>query len=413
MGELITTDWHDSQDYDQLSYSNTQLNLLSHKKGYLNTQQVLRQLKPVEPIYLFCPKELKQRAQYFQKHFPGSVSYAVKANPHINVIQALLSQDIHHFDVASLNEIHTIFALAPHCCLHFNNPIKSTQAISSAYHHYNVRSFALDDEAELNKILSVIENIKDLTLSVRFKLNNHQASYDFGSKFGATSDTAIALLKKIKSYGAKASLTFHPGSQCTSPNSYVQYLQEAHRIMNVAQVNVEQINVGGGFPEPYTNNVAPPLHQYLNTIKQNFKQIFSAHCYLPKLMCEPGRSMVANCCSLITQIIHIRADRSAVYLNDGLYGGLQEQSLVNLMLPIKYWQNNQQINSKNHTLATCFGPTCDPCDRLPKQIKIPTNIKTGDYLEFGLCGAYASATSTQFNGFSSEHYAVVENGFYH
>ena len=42
---------------------------------------------------------------------------------------------------------------------------------------------------------------------------------------------------------------------------------------------------------------------------------------------------------------------------------------------------------------------------------LPDEIDSGDWVEFGLLGAYGSATATRFNGFRSEHYVEVEDGF--
>ena len=56
---------------------------------------------------------------------------------------------------------------------------------------------------------------------------------------------------------------------------------------------------------------------------------------------------------------------------------------------------------------TIFGPTCDPSDCLPRALDLPGDIRAGDYLEFGLAGAYGSATATRFNGFDSQYYVNV------
>ena len=42
-----------------------------------------------------------------------------------------------------------------------------------------------------------------------------------------------------------------------------------------------------------------------------------------------------------------------------------------------------------------------------KKTALPEELRTGDYIEFGLQGAYGSATTTSFNGFSSCTYVNV------
>ena len=374
-----------------------------------DVSEVLITLKPVEPLYLFCASNLARRAQFFQYGFPGTVSYAVKANPDKRVLKTLLNQAVLDFDVASITEIRTVRALAPNATLHFNNPIKARHSIASAYHDYSVRSFALDDMLELNKIMQATGNARDLSLSVRFKIAHQHASFDFGSKFGASFDKAVSLLQAIDRLGLKVALTFHPGSQCISPKTYLDYIKTAARIVSTAKVEIQQINVGGGFPEQYQSRNVPSLNTYFLVIRNAIAAHFPEQ--KPKLICEPGRSMVASSTSLLTQVIHVRDQQSAIYLNDGVYGGLQEQSIVDLPLPMKFWRNGQQICSAQKEI-TIFGPTCDPTDRLPRLISVPVDLCEGDYIEFGLAGAYGSATATQFNGFSSNQYVDVDRCFY-
>lgn len=398
-----------SNNFDIITQSTLAETWSNARQKFGDVCEVINTLKPVEPLYLFCARGLARRAQYFQCGFPGNVSYAVKANPKKRVLKTLVNQGISEFDVASITEIKTVRAIAPNATLHFNNPIKAAHSIASAYHDYGVRSFALDDLAELDKIMQATGNARDLTLSVRFKLAHQLASFDFGSKFGASFDKAVVLLQAINSLDIKPALTFHPGSQCISPEIYFDHIKTAANIVSTAAVEVKQINVGGGFPEQYQHGDVPTLHTYFLAIRKGLATYFPNQ--TPKLICEPGRSMVASSTSLLTQVIHMRDDQSAIYLNDGVYGGLQEQSIVDLPLPMRFWRKDRQLcSTKKHT--TIFGPSCDPTDRLPKLVAVPVDLRAGDYIEFGLAGAYGSATATQFNGFSSDQYVDVDRCFY-
>ncbi len=371
---------------------------------FRNSQHVLQKLKPEDPVYLFNRDHLAKRALDFQAQFPGLVSYAVKANARNRVLRTLIEQGINNFDVASISEIRRLKALNPGVQIHYNNPVKSQAAIASACHEYGVRSFALDDARELAKIIQACAHPAQLMLSVRFKLDSHQAAFDFGSKFGATPEQAVGLLKAIARAGAKAALTFHPGSQCTEPNEYRRYIIAAAEIASAAKVSLAQLNVGGGFPEYYANTLIAPRYQYFKAIEQTMSEAF--HGNLPPVLCEPGRAMVASSVSLLCRVIHVREGDGIAFINDGVYGGLQEQSLTNLNLPLKVWRGKSKLKGK-HAKFTVFGPTCDPSDRLPRAIELPADLRAGDYLEFSLVGAYGSATATTFNGFDSQHYVNV------
>ena len=376
---------------------------------YKDTAEVLRRVNPQPPLYLFDQTRLVENMLGFQAAFPGAVSYAVKANTRKRVLRTLIGQGLAHFDVASISEIKTLRTLGgADVQLHYNNPVKSKSDIALAYATYSVRSFALDDIQELEKILSVCARPEQLMVSVRFKLDSHCSAYDFGSKFGANMSSAANLLRRIKRSGAMPALTFHPGSQCVRADEYRRYILAAADIAKQAGVRLAQLNVGGGFPEYYTNTTAQPRQHYFDVIRQARAVAFGNA--QPPLMCEPGRAMVAGSISLLCRVIHVRHKQAVAFINDGIYGGLQEQSLTDLCLPLRCWRDGRILRQTLRPY-TVFGPTCDPVDRLPRSLSLPKELAEGDYLEFGLMGAYGSATSTRFNGFDSGDYVNIERGW--
>jgi ornithine decarboxylase len=184
---------------------------------------------------------------------------------------------------------------------------------------------------------------------------------------------------------------------------YERYLEAASRILNRAGVKPTFINVGGGFPEYYQDTTIPALEEYFAVISSSMDKYFDSD--IP-LICEPGRGMVASSVSLLARVIHVRDCGKSVFVNDGVYGGMQEQSLVDICLPVRAWRDGKAL-SATATDYHVFGPTCDPLDRLSKSTALPKELRTGDYIEFGLLGAYGSATTTTFNGFSSCTYVNV------
>ena len=55
-----------------------------------------------------------------------------------------------------------------------------------------------------------------------------------------------------------------------------------------------------------------------------------------------------------------------------------------------------------------YGPTCDPVDVLPGVWALPDSIKEGDWIEFGQTGAYSSAITTKFNGFTTDDFVQID-----
>lgn len=370
-----------------------------------NVQDVMKHLKPDSPVYLFHADTLLQQSRRFQQHFSGLVTYAVKANPHPLVLHTLGQSGIQAFDVASLHEVQLIHQHVPHAQMHFNNPIKTPEVIRAAYEDYGVRSFALDDEFELSKLVKVCKAPQLTELTVRFALTLDNDAYDLSSKFGATKEQAIQLLKQVADLGFKPSLTFHVGSQCTNPQAYDSYIQAAADIAQQARVALHRLNVGGGFPAVYTHKNLPSLETYFATIDKALAKAFPDKEKQPTLVCESGRAMVADCCHLLTKVLH-RRQSQALFLNDGVYGGFMEQLMFKLTLPTTTWHDGQKRETVKEDF-TLFGPTCDSVDKF-SHVSLPHDIEVGDYIEFACMGAYGSTTSTHFNGFSSEQYVMVD-----
>lgn len=372
----------------------------SHSVDFLNRNAVDR------PVFLYSKKQLQQTSKAFQRSFPGEVSYAVKANPEKAVLDTLWNSGIRSFDVASIGEIELLHGLFPSCKLHYNNPIRSPEMVGLAYKKYGVRSFVVDDLAGLENLVPFCNN--DTEVTIRFKLNHESAAYDFGSKFGCNVKDGIELLAMARKLTIKTSMTFHPGSQCTDPGMYERYIQTAAVMSVESGVDLYRLNVGGGFPVAYEDAEVSPLKIYFDRIVQAMEMYFSEN--KPKLMCEPGRAMVSASTSLMTQVNHVRGNGD-VFINDGVYGGLQEQSIMQSEMPIKVWRDGIILDSQIES-RTIFGPTCDPVDKLSTAFPLPKDIQIGDHIEFGFMGAYGSATATEFNGFESAQYISVLHGFF-
>src|SRR5262249_12492737 len=108
---------------------------------------------PGGPFAIARPHRVGAAAQWFKQHFPGEVFYAVKANPSSWVLDALVANGVTNFDVASEVETQLIAARYPQARIAFMHPVKSRRAIGRAFYEFGVKTFALDSEDELEKIL--------------------------------------------------------------------------------------------------------------------------------------------------------------------------------------------------------------------------------------------------------------------
>lgn len=366
------------------------------KRAFDNTAELIAAEEPDYPSFLFSERLLRTAAKTFASGFDGLVTYAVKANPSDHIIAILADEGLKAFDVASVNEMELVRRHAPNAALHYNNPIRSKREISMAWNTYKVRSYSIDNAAELEQIASIVQPSTDVEITVRFKAGKARKSYDFGTKFGIDEPGAVALVKQAADMGYTPSLCFHVGSQCEDVYAYDRHVAAAGRIATKAGITLKRLNVGGGFPATYPSSSAPPLARYFDVIRKAVAKTFGDT--PPELIVEPGRAMVTPCTSLLLRVKHQRSGRS-VYLNDGAYGALMEVKFMPIVPPVRVWRGDEVQHGPTSPF-TIFGPTCDSYDSLPQLFDLPTDIAEDDWIEFGLMGAYTQASVTAFNGFS-------------
>ena len=374
---------------------------------FKSVEDLINQLKPEKPVYCIRKHSVTRASKFFQKNFPGEVLYAVKTNPHPIIIKTLIDSGINQFDVASIEEIEQIRKFTTTAKCSFMHTVKSPESIKKAYFEYGIKTFSLDTKEELIKIIKNTNNAKDLELFVRVAVSNEHAEIDLSKKFGASNSEALGLLRLIKQYSNKIGLGFHVGSQCMHPISYSKGIEEIGNIMKKTKIIPNYINIGGGFPTIYPDLIPQSLNQYFKEIKKSLENLKIKK--MPKIICEPGRTLVAESGSTIVRV-NLRK-KQKLYINDGTYGTLFDAGTPNIVFPAKMIkETSNKIISKKLTAFDFFGPTCDSMDYMKGPFLLPNNIKENDYIELGQLGAYGLTFRTKFNGFySNEIYEVEDN----
>lgn len=346
------------------------------------------------PVAIARPHRVAAAAEWFRTNFPGEVFYAVKANPSPWVLDALWANGIKNFDVASEAEVELVATRFAGARLAFMHPVKSRRAIARAFHDFGVKTFVLDTEDELEKILIETGGAKDLNLVVRFAAECDGAAYPLARKFGASANEAPALLRRARSATEEAlGVSFHVGSQCMRPDAFRTAMDGVNRAIVKAGVVADIVDVGGGFPAIYPGMHPPPMMEYVQIIKECFEQMFVAQ--NARLWAEPGRALVAEAGSVVVRVELRKGD--ALYLNDGAYGNLFDATHANWPFPVKLLR--PQASKAKLAPFRFFGPTCDSIDTANTTFMLPVDIREGDLIEIGSLGAYGAAMATRFNGF--------------
>jgi len=328
------------------------------------------------------------------------IYYAVKANPAPQIV-AMLDRKGASFDVASRGEIELCLANGIAADrLSFGNTIKKEKDIAFAY-QAGLRLFAFDSAFELDKLARAAPGAQ---VFCRILVACEGAEWPLSRKFGCTPEMAVELLRRARDMGLDPyGVSFHVGSQQTDLAQWdgaVGRAAEMFSLLAAADIELRMVNVGGGFPAHYRNDV-PAIDGYARAVMAAITRHFGND--LPEIIVEPGRSLVGDAGVIQSEVVLIAEKGSAdgrrwVYLDVGKFNGLAET----MDESIKY-----RITTPGRAGASgpvvLAGPTCDSVDILYErtEYRLPLGLEVGDKVEILSTGAYtASYASVGFNGFS-------------
>ncbi len=368
---------------------------------------IVAALRPEEPLHCIRPAVIAASSRAFVHAFNGDVLYAVKCNPEPAVLRAVWEGGVRDFDCASIAEVTLVRRMFPGAAIHFMHPVKSRSAIRQAWLQHGVRDFVFDTQDELNKILEELATPECAALQakpgffVRLGLPKSSAAIDLSLKFGADFETAIALLRAARPLAGKLGVAFHVGSQCMDPLAWREAMELTGVVIRRADVRVDVIDVGGGFPVAYPDLDPPPLGAFMAEIDAAFDRLD-----LPgvKLWAEPGRALVAGGGSVVVQV-QLRKG-NMLYVNDGVYGSLSDAGALGFRFPTRLIPAAKPGTGAPDVAFSLFGPTCDSADVMHGPFMLPETVREGDWIEIGQLGAYGACLRTAFNGFDRS--ALVE-----
>ena len=347
------------------------------------------------PLLVLDCGQLREQYKSLQHALPNvDFFYAVKAFPNDAVINTLKQMGA-GFDLASLGEIEQVrqHRVNPRNTIH-THPIKKDKDIRDAL-RFGCTTFVIDNIEELKKFRKYRHRV-GLLLRVSFR--GTTAKVDLSRKFGCAADEAIHLIHRAQQMGIHVKgLSFHVGSQSTSPDAHVDAIQYCIDIMSQSDVPLSTLDIGGGFPVDYDGSTVAidefcaPIREALKTVSPDINVI-----------AEPGRFLVAPAVISISSVMG-KANRSGTtwyYLDDGVYGSFSGRIYDHAEYPLRTLTTG---NAKPCVLA---GPTCDSIDVIAENISLP-EMEIGDLVIGEMMGAYTAATATDFNSLNKATIIVL------
>ncbi len=378
------------------------------------------------PLYVMDEVTLRKIAREYKDAFLSykkvNMMYASKALM-TSQIAKILHEEGFGFDVVSGGEIFTIHnAKVDMNYATFNGNNKTYDEIELAL-NLNVGRISVDNFYEiklLDEIAKKKNKVQKILLRITPGIECHTHEYiqtgHLDSKFGfdlTQIDEAVNLIKnECKNLEIKG-LHAHIGSQIFETQVYYDeigvLIKELKRINEVHNLNLDEMNIGGGLGITYTNEDCPPsVYELADVILKSIKENCAKYNFdEPVLYIEPGRSIVGTSgVTLYTIGSYKQVPKGRKYI--AVDGGMADNPRPS-MYGAKYVAEiaNKKEN-ENFEKVTVAGRFCESGDILIKDIEL-NSPETGDILCVYNTGAYGYSMSSNYNRVLKPAMVLVNN----
>lgn len=378
------------------------------------------------PLYVMDEVTLRKIAREYKDAFSSykkvNMMYASKALM-TSQIAKILHEEGFGFDVVSGGEIFTIHnAKVDMNYATFNGNNKTYDEIELAL-NLNVGRISVDNFYEIKLLDGIAKKknkIQKILLRITPGIECHTHEYiqtgHLDSKFGfdlTQIDEAVNLIKnECKNLEIKG-LHAHIGSQIFETQVYYDeigvLIKELKRINEVHNLNLDEMNIGGGLGITYTNEDCPPsVYELADVILKSIKENCAKYNFdEPILYIEPGRSIVGTSgVTLYTIGSYKQVPKGRKYI--AVDGGMADNPRPS-MYGAKYVAEiaNKKEN-ENFEKVTVAGRFCESGDILIKDIEL-NSPETGDILCVYNTGAYGYSMSSNYNRVLKPAMVLVNN----
>lgn len=356
------------------------------------------------PFYYYDLDLLKQTLSVVKditKQYGYVQHYAVKANANPKLLQIIAAAGF-GADCVSGNEVKAaIVAGFPSSKVVFAGVGKTDKEINLALDH-NIFCFNVESLPEL-ELINELADKKGKKAAVAFRINPNVDAHTHEyittglneNKFGFSLSSIHKAFERIKTLQnvELIGIHFHIGSQITDIETFAPLAARVNEIQDMCEkegIQLKHINVGGGLGIDYNDPNANPIPDF-----KSYFELFHNNLQLRKdqiLHFELGRSIVAQCGSLISRVTYVKEGDSKKFV-------ILDAGMNDLVRPALY-QAYHKIENASSDLATqrydVVGPICESSDTFAKDYEL-NETKRGDFIALRSAGAYGEIMAFQYN----------------
>lgn len=367
------------------------------------------------PVYVYLVDEMHERCALLRRLFGDrlSLSYAVKANPNIDLIRSLLPS-LDCFDISSIAEARWVQEAGgqlSYCS--FTGPAKRTFELEHAV-QWGVGQIVCESADEMLELNQICE-ARSASVEILIRINPSEVPKGFGvqmarkpSQFGVDEDKLDNLAEILPRCPNLNLVGWHiySGTNSLSAGAIIENFtimaQRFTRYSEQFDLQPKTLIFGAGFGIPYLpsereldiESVAAGVNPVLDGLR-NIPRFANSEFQL-----ELGRWIVGPCGYLVARVVGLKTSRgSEIALCDA--GFNNHLSACGMMGSVM--RRNWNIFKVDGTpsddppgLYRLVGPLCTTIDQLAADIELP-RLSKGDLLAVPASGAYGyTASPTRF-----------------
>ena len=365
----------------------------------------IEKFKNIEtPFYYYDVELLNQTLDLVKSEtdkYGYEAHYAIKANANANILRLIAQRGL-GADCVSGGEVKAaIEAGFPASKIVFAGVGKTDWEINLAL-DYDIFCFNVESIPEM-EVMNELARIKNKTAKIELRINPnidaHTHHYittglnenKFGFNIGDL-DKVTGLLETLKNLEL-IGIHFHVGSQITDLSVLENLCVRINELQNLFEekgIKLKNINVGGGLGINYEHPNHIPVADF-----ESYFRILNKYLQLrpgQALHCEPGRSIVAPCGSLITKVTYVKKGIEKQF-------AIVDAGMTDLIRPALYEAYHRVENISSDKPAKKYdvvGPICESSDVFVKDVEL-NETKRGDLLAIRSAGAYGEIMAFRYN----------------
>ena len=329
------------------------------------------------------------------------VHYAVKANANSEILDEVRRAGL-GVDCVSGNEIKAALrsGFDPSGIV-FAGVGKTDREIVTAL-KAGISCFNVESSAELEVIDELAGNLgvkADIAFRVNPNVNAHTHHYITTgleeNKFGIglwELESIIPKAEQLPNVNLEG-LHFHIGSQILEMGPFRELCNRINGIqkdLEARRISIRSINVGGGLGIDYIRpdeNPVPDFESYFGTFAK-YLELREGQ----ELHFELGRSLVAQCGTLITKVSYVKEGQHKKF-------AIVDAGMNDLIRPALYQAYHKIENLSSDGPEDRYdvvGPVCESSDCFGKEVQLPQTSR-GDLLAIRSAGAYGQIMAMRYN----------------